>query len=228
MRTEIRIASPCSADWNKMVGDDRIRHCTACNLDVYNFAALTGLEVERLIANRQGRLCARLYRRADGTVLTQNCPVGFRARVRKVSRIAGAALSAAMSVASADAQTIPRNEPPSVQMEKGKAAIALHVSDQSGAVMEGAAVVLQSKKYTGEITGKTDAQGNIRLSALSAGEYELSVLSPGFATYSRPVIVDEHGTLTVDAVLSVGGLMGEVVIVPRRNNIFLRLYHKVL
>ncbi|HEY1801479.1 MAG TPA: carboxypeptidase-like regulatory domain-containing protein [Terriglobales bacterium] len=228
MRTQVRVASPCSADWNKMVGDDRVRHCDSCNLDVYNFAALTDLEAERLIANRQDRLCARLYRRADGTVITQNCPVGFRARVRKVSRIAGAALSAAMSVTFAGAQISSQNQPSSIQMEKGKAAIALHVLNQSGEAVEGAIVVLRSKNYRGEFTGKTDAQGNIRLSALAAGEYELSVSSPGFATFSNPVFVDQHGTLKVNAELRVVAVIGEVVPVPRRNNIFLRFYHKVL
>ena len=106
-----------------MQGDDRVRHCAQCNLDVYNFAAMSDLEVERLIANRQGRLCARIYHRADGTVLTQNCPVEFRAQVRKVSRIAGAALSAAMSVGVAFAQT--QNQIPQQQFKCTKAGLQL-------------------------------------------------------------------------------------------------------
>ncbi len=146
MRPEIRIASPCSADWNKMQGDDRVRHCAQCNLDVYNFAAMSDLEVERLIANRQGRLCARIYRRADGTVLTQNCPVGFRARVRKVSRIAGAALSAAMSLGVAAAQAQSENPAAEVQMHKGRAAVAVHVIDQSGEILSGATILLKTQR----------------------------------------------------------------------------------
>ena len=34
---DIRIASPCPADWDKMVGDERVRHCSECNFNVYNF-----------------------------------------------------------------------------------------------------------------------------------------------------------------------------------------------
>ena len=33
---------------------------------------------------------SRIYQRQDGTVLTQNCPVGLRAVTRRIARIAGA------------------------------------------------------------------------------------------------------------------------------------------
>jgi hypothetical protein len=28
----IRVASPCPANWEKMTGDDRVRYCQECNL----------------------------------------------------------------------------------------------------------------------------------------------------------------------------------------------------
>jgi hypothetical protein len=93
MLENIRIASPCSAKWEQMPGDDRIRHCEACNLNVYNFTAFTEQEIRDLLANRQGRLCVRLYQRSDGTVLMQNCPIRLRAVARRISRIAGAIFS---------------------------------------------------------------------------------------------------------------------------------------
>src|SRR5260221_9302163 len=78
MLPNIRVASPCPADWEKMIGDERVRHCNDCNLNVYNFSAMTEREVARLLAARQGRLCGRFYRRADRTILTQKCPAGLR------------------------------------------------------------------------------------------------------------------------------------------------------
>ena len=92
----VRVAAPCSADWEQMLGDDRARFCGQCKLNVYNLSGMTRQEAERLIANREGRLCVRFYRRADGTVLTQNCPVGLAALKRRVSRLASAALSAVL------------------------------------------------------------------------------------------------------------------------------------
>ena len=67
----LRIASPCPASWEQMTGDDRARFCELCNLQVYNIAELTAREARSLIANTEGRICARLYRRADGTVITK-------------------------------------------------------------------------------------------------------------------------------------------------------------
>jgi hypothetical protein len=105
-----------------MKGDDRVRFCGECNLKVYNFSAMESSEVEQLVANREGRLCGRFYQRPDGTMLSQNCPVGFRAKVRRFSRVAGAALSAAMSAGLAAAQTIPQPSAPLVQIEGNESA----------------------------------------------------------------------------------------------------------
>src|SRR4051812_39796543 len=92
----VRVAAPCKADWGKMVGDERVRYCNQCSLHVYNLSGMTKREAEGLVANSEGRLCVRFYRRADGSILTSNCPTGLRAIRQRVSRIAGAALSAAL------------------------------------------------------------------------------------------------------------------------------------
>ena len=89
----LRIASPCTADWEGMVGDERRRFCGQCELHVYNLSGLTRREAEDLITRAEGRLCLRFYRRADGTVLTRDCPVGLRAVRRRISRLATATLS---------------------------------------------------------------------------------------------------------------------------------------
>ena len=92
----VRVAAPCPADWEKMVGDERVRYCGQCSLHVYNLSGMTKRQAESLVANAEGRLCVRYYMRADGSILTRNCPVGLRALKQRVSRIAGAALSAVL------------------------------------------------------------------------------------------------------------------------------------
>jgi hypothetical protein len=77
-----RIASPCSADWTKMVGDDRVRHCLDCQKNVYDLSAMTAADAEALLREHEGDLCIRLARRADGTIVTSDCPVGARRRLR--------------------------------------------------------------------------------------------------------------------------------------------------
>jgi len=79
----IQVAAPCSADWNLMTGNDRLRFCGECKLNVYNLSAMTADQILGLIRETEGRLCGRFYRRPDGTILTQDCPKGFRAIVRR-------------------------------------------------------------------------------------------------------------------------------------------------
>src|SRR5262249_23986761 len=67
------IASPCPVPWEGMVGDDRARFCGACKPGGHNVSALCRGEARGLIAAANGRMCMRLYRRADGTVMTADC-----------------------------------------------------------------------------------------------------------------------------------------------------------
>jgi hypothetical protein len=62
-----------------MAGDDRKRFCSECRLTVYNLSAMTRDEATAMLVNAEGRLCAGFFRRADGTVLTRDCPVGLAA-----------------------------------------------------------------------------------------------------------------------------------------------------
>jgi hypothetical protein len=95
----IRIAQPCSADWDDMSGDDRVRFCGKCEKNVYNLSAMSREEGEALVRDKEARLCVRLYQRADGTVITNDCPVGVRRarlRARVWAKISSAAASAAL------------------------------------------------------------------------------------------------------------------------------------
>ena len=71
---DIRITQRCRMPWGEMSGDDTTRKCDRCSLKVYNFANLTRDEAETLIRKTEGRLCGRIYRRFDGSVMTRDCP----------------------------------------------------------------------------------------------------------------------------------------------------------
>lgn len=95
---QVRIASPCSMRWEDMapVEGDRVRHCGSCDLNVYNLSGMSRTEAENLVLARAGgeRLCVQMHVRADGRVLTRDCPVGLRAArirlVRMATRLAAA------------------------------------------------------------------------------------------------------------------------------------------
>ncbi len=86
----IKVASPCSQDWDAMIGNERKRYCGECKLNVYNLSGMSRVDAENLITNNEGRLCVRFFRRADGTVLTQDCPVGWRAVKMRMTKTATA------------------------------------------------------------------------------------------------------------------------------------------
>ena len=89
----VRVAAPCPADWEQMIGGERVRFCGQCSLNVYNLSGMTRSDAESLIARTEGRLCVRFYRRADGSIITKDCPVGLRAIRRRVSYVAKAVSS---------------------------------------------------------------------------------------------------------------------------------------
>ncbi len=86
----VRIAAPCQADWDQMIGSEQVRFCGQCSLNVYNLSGMTRSDAESLIAGTEGRLCVRFYRRSDGSIITKDCPVGLRAIRRRVSSVAKA------------------------------------------------------------------------------------------------------------------------------------------
>lgn len=92
----VKVASPCTADWGGMIGSDRLRFCSQCQLNVYNLSAMSRDEAESLIMNAGGRLCVKFYRRRDGSILTQDCPVGLRRLKQRASRIRRAVVSAVL------------------------------------------------------------------------------------------------------------------------------------
>jgi hypothetical protein len=124
----VGVASPCSASWQGMSGDDRKRFCGKCEKNVYNLSAMTAEEAEAFLRENEGAdVCIRLYKRADGTVLTSDCPVGVRRK--RVARIAAVAVGAG-ALAAAGAALL------SVATKQGKMACARPGSVDHGQVSE--------------------------------------------------------------------------------------------
>jgi len=188
----LRIASPCSVGWERMSGDDRVRFCDQCNLHVYNISAMTSEQAAALIAGAQGRVCARLYRRADGTILTRDCPVGLRALRRRISKRAGAVLAALLSLCSGVfAQTQSKRGKtctPAISVKTTKAAdktergtLSGVVTDINGAVIVGAKVILINEGTGDKLKSFSTDDGTFKFSNLVAGMYSLEVDVEAFA-----------------------------------------------
>ena len=115
---EIEVASPCGEDWAAMAGGERARHCASCKQDVYDLSGLTRAEGVELVRRAQGgeEICVRFRRRADGTVLTADCPSQVK-RARVVRKgLRGVAASAAALLGGALAQGCEPNTAPAQTM----------------------------------------------------------------------------------------------------------------
>jgi hypothetical protein len=213
MLDRLSIAAPCTADWDQMPGTDQVRHCSQCNKNVYNLSAMTRCQAEALLRETEGRLCARLYRRADGTILTENCPAGLRAMGRRISRVAGAAMSAMAALSSAAAVQFPIFPIPS-ELRKSTSVITGVVEDESGAAIPNANVEIVADSSGSTLTMRTDSFGRFRAESLALGSYAIRIEALGFQPLTR------HGSLSraaagisLTATLKVGQMtMGVMVI----------------
>lgn len=147
---QLTIAAPCPVAWDSMRGDDKVRFCDQCQKNVFNVSAMTTAESEKLLRDTRGELCVQLYRRADGTVLTQDCPVGLRARKRRrlVALAAAGAVTAAGALALLSGlRQVRGGVPPLPQYERTAGAVPpqqvpVQVEQPSVPVMGGGAAAL--------------------------------------------------------------------------------------
>jgi hypothetical protein len=207
MLDQIKIASPCSADWEQMEGNDRVRFCAECKKNVFNLSAMTRRDAEALIQGKNGDMCARLYRRADGTVLTEDCSVGFNMKVTHVRRKIGWVVAGALSFASAFAQEA--------------ASLSGRVMDVSGAVVPRAKITITDPKTGNAMQLESDEVGKFSESSLRPGSYTVKVVVPGFSEFQHPdTVVKASQVTTVEITLHVGTTGGVVVMAVDPDSVF--------
>ncbi|HMT09484.1 MAG TPA: hypothetical protein PKA82_15895, partial [Pyrinomonadaceae bacterium] len=107
----VSVASPCSASWDAMTGDDKVRLCGQCDRNIYNIESMSAAEAATLMRNATERTCIRMFRRADGTLMTNDCPTGLRAYRQRVGRLVSAAFGMILGLFSiSNAQRIPSGD----------------------------------------------------------------------------------------------------------------------
>lgn len=218
----LTIPAPCTADWNSMIGNDQVRFCEHCNLDVHNLSLMTRYQAQRLVARANGRLCVRYHQDTAGQPLTLPARQKLHRIGRRVSRIAAGAFTATLSVSSAVAQnsassqSVSLNQPNAAQASARWApgsSIMGTITDQNGAVIPGATISLSNAAMQVALYTSTDYNGQFRIENLQAGVYELRIEAPGFAPNERAgVYVRANDEARVDQTLSVAAIeeAGEV------------------
>ncbi len=169
-----------------MTGDDRVRFCSLCSLNVYNFAEMTQDEIGELLLRSEGRrVCGRLYRRADGTMLTRDCPTGPLRK--RASRVASATFAAMVSFASfafgGTTCEMKKHGKVDIQIERSVApqkAVFTGFVLLGGNPLPGATVTVRNEVGTTvERTDTTDANGAFNIDSFDDGLYQVDVTLEG-------------------------------------------------
>ena len=70
----IEIPKPCEVPWDSMQGNERVRFCDQCSKNVYNISDVSETEAMKLLIDNEGKVCISMLKRADGTIVSDNCP----------------------------------------------------------------------------------------------------------------------------------------------------------
>lgn len=218
--SRIKVVSPCTAEWDSMIGTDKVRFCEHCNLHVNDVSAMTRAQVMRLITRSSDRICVRYVEPRPNSSLKpreQLYRIG-----RRVSRIAAGAFTASLSLSSAAAQTqtSPDIQFTAVSMRTAKNSAVSHekpgalfgvVTDPTGAVVPGASIKLVNKTEHISFTMNSNRNGTYEFSVLNPGTYSMTVEGRGFDRQELPeLVLEEKDSREINVRLELPSILAEV------------------
>ncbi len=81
---QLRLVRGCEVSWESMVGDARVRHCGACDREVFDLTAMDPDEVEAFVLSRRANLpCLRMHVRPDGRYQDGPCEPAQRRMLKR-------------------------------------------------------------------------------------------------------------------------------------------------
>lgn len=222
---QIEVKNPCSQDWNEMTGNDEVRFCSHCNLNVNNLSAMTRRKALKIARRSQGRICVRYVQNP-----IDKTPV-FADRLYQITRRAGIAagvLGASLSLSSLTyAQGAPvllkRASAPQTKIsptdarenedktESAMARIFGTITGADGAFARNVIVTLFNHKTNESRIANSNLEGFYEFRNLTPGVYKLvSTSEKGSAEISYLEIVEGSETKQDLALISI--ILAEVTI----------------
>ena len=137
-----------------MSGNDKVRFCEHCQLEVNDLTSLTPKRIRRLMTKSKGRLCVRYHRCPDGKPLIRRVPGKLHQISKRFSRVAAGVFTATLSLGSATGQQSTSSvtyqraftvEDGSVPVQLGTT-ISGKISDTKQAAIEGAGIMYCTTK----------------------------------------------------------------------------------
>ena len=125
------VREPCSAEWDAMEGNDRVRFCASCRKDVYDLSAFAADEAEHLLRGAAGRVCIIVERDSQGRTLTAD-RLPPRRSLRRLATIATAASVAISAGACGKKEVTPNPDASTVAVDAGDAGADARSSRRPG------------------------------------------------------------------------------------------------
>ncbi|HEY6233357.1 MAG TPA: ankyrin repeat domain-containing protein [Pyrinomonadaceae bacterium] len=216
----LTIPKPCTADWNSMAGNDQVRFCEHCSLQVHNLSLMTRSQAERLVSKSNGRLCVRYHQ--DNSRMPGALPLKLHTIGRRVSRLAAGAFTATLSLTTAVAQNsgssiFDNSNLPTATRPDARPALSSSlkgtITDQNGALITNATIYVLSRSSALSLYVSTNSTGQFEVENLAAGIYQVRVEAPGFAPDESDSIYLQGNTAAhVDRTLKVADIAETVEI----------------
>jgi len=215
----IDVASPCSKDWDEMIGDERVRFCTACAKNVYNLSAMPRREARKFAARNGGKVCVRYVRLAGGKLQTADTKL-YQISRRAATVAAGVFGATLMLSAVADAQKKPptpksvvvKTDTSSTKNNIEESRISFTICDANDAVIVETEVVLTNQETNQEFRALTNGEGVAEFSRIPSGRYSVKASANGFQASTLELQIREAVEPNVKITLQVA-VMGEIVTV---------------
>lgn len=213
------VKSPCSQAWDEMKGNDKVRFCEHCALEVNNISTMRRKDAVRMVRESDGRICIRYVKNPQ-----TNAPV-FADKLYQISRrapiLAAGVMTAALSLSSmtyaqggispikdSTEQTVVSRQKDSKKdkTESPAASISGTILDPQGAVIPGIVVSLVAGNDSPVRTAASNEEGIYEFKNVAAGTYTLKADGAGgFADFqTEGLIVTAGNELKTDITMAVG------------------------
>lgn len=190
----INVETPCHESWDEMTGNDKIRFCSHCAKDVHNLSAMTRTRAEKIIEDSNGKICVRYAKNPQGETITTAPPKFTQIKRRAVIAAGVIATSLTLSALTyaqgglrvpKDKTTQTNSKSVTEEVSQNVSTISGLVTDQYGAVIPGAKIILKDSKTNKSQEIFSSDEGTYYFNNIIPSVYEIKVLSNGFKQFTQ-------------------------------------------
>lgn len=185
---QIKVKEPCSESWDEMIGNDEMRFCGHCNLNVNNLSAMTRRKALKIVKKSKGGICVRYMQNpADKTPMFAEKIYQITRRAGLAAGVLGASLAfSTMTYAQGGAMTITidnsetnveafQKDSDSDETETPAASVSGTVTDSNGIFASVVSVYLFNLETNENFEAITDNDGFYEFENIREGNYKIVI-----------------------------------------------------